>query len=429
MLPTKEWIALITGILGLAGTVVAVIRYFIKKEQMEGEMKRLAERYSELDGQHKELLQEVGAIKATGTAVFLIKSGIDGELELAMKALQASASSILVPLPAREPSHLVFLSVHGPAAPKLRRSVISIKKGIAGFVFSRGKPYLAVDARSDKQFFKGMDAISSYTTIDMMCLPIRSAEKIIGVMQFLNKSGNQEFTQHDLQIAERFADSLGSKVADFITDVHNFELLGFSPVEESLEGTVVFCDLTASSLLFDAMDFTSAISLMNSYLERNCDIVMKHGGTVDKFLGDGAMFRFNVPLQIRDHRVRAIQAAVEMKNDFENLKASWLNAGIPASSLQTRIGVASGRLHEAIMGHPQYQSLTVMGEPVVIAANLCAGASRERSIILTDENSLQGLERQIQARAVSQASLKKIKGNSAAVSEVIAFTHSASEDN
>jgi adenylate cyclase len=168
---------------------------------------------------------------------------------------------------------------------------------------------------------------------------------------------------------------------------------------------------------------------MNSYLERNSDIVMKHGGTVDKFLGDGAMFRFNVPLQIRDHRVRAIQAAVEMKNDFENLKASWLNAGIPASSLQTRIGVASGPLHEAIMGHPQYQSLTVMGEPVVIAANLCGGAARDRSIILTDENSLRGLDRQIQARAVSQASLKKIKGNPPAVSEVIAFTSSATEDN
>ena len=44
MLPTKEWIALITGILGLAATVVAVIRYFIKKEQMEGDMKRLEER-------------------------------------------------------------------------------------------------------------------------------------------------------------------------------------------------------------------------------------------------------------------------------------------------------------------------------------------------------------------------------------------------
>lgn len=84
----------------------------------------------------------------------------------------------------------MFLSVHGPAAPKLRRSVISIKKGIAGLVFWRGKPYLAVDARSDKQFFKGMDALSSYTTIDMMCLPIRSAGKVIGVMQFLNKSGN-----------------------------------------------------------------------------------------------------------------------------------------------------------------------------------------------------------------------------------------------
>ncbi len=100
-------------------------------------------------------------------------------------------------------------------------------------------------------------------------------------------------------------------------------------------------------------------------------------------------------------------------------------AGIPASVLHTRIGLASGRLHEAIMGHPQYQNLTVMGESVVVAGSLCAGAARDRSIILSDENTLQGLERRIQGKPVSQASLKKIKGNQTEVFEVTGYVGGA----
>src|SRR5262245_49998754 len=117
MLATKDWIAIITGIVGVGGAIFAIIRYFVKKEQLEGDLKRLAERYDELNNKYKDLLEVVGTIKAAGTASLLIKSSIDGELELAMKALQANSSSILVPLPGREPSHLIFLSAHGPVAP------------------------------------------------------------------------------------------------------------------------------------------------------------------------------------------------------------------------------------------------------------------------------------------------------------------------
>lgn len=273
----KEWIALITGIIGVASAAVAMVRYLVKKEQIEGDLKRLQERYAELDARHRDLLQVVGTIKTAGTGALLLKSGVDAELELAMKALQATASSILVPLPAREPSNLVFLSVHGPAAPKLRRTAVSIHKGIAGYVYAQGKAYLAVDARTDKQFFKGIDAISNYTTTDMLCVPVRSSDRVVGVMQFLNKSGHEQFNQQDLQIAERFADSLATKVAEFTAEPHNFELLGFSPEEQTKEGSIVFCDLTASSLLLDTIDFASAISLMNSFLERNCDIAMRCG--------------------------------------------------------------------------------------------------------------------------------------------------------
>jgi class 3 adenylate cyclase len=336
-----------------------------------------------------------------------------------MKALQATASSILVPLPAPEPTNLVFLSIHGPAAQKLRRATISIKKGIAGYVFSNGRPYLALDTGHDKQFYKGIDTISNYTTLDVLCVPVGDGHRVLGVMQFLNKAGGAKFDERDLVVAERFAKSVAPKLADFAGEPHNFELLGFSAEQSDKDGTILFCDLTASSLLIDTMDFTSAISLMNTYLERTCDVVLRANGTIDKFLGDGAMLRFNVPHPVPDYKRQAVRAALEMRDEFEILKQGWLEAGLPVRELYTRIGVSSGRLREAIVGHPQYQSMTVMGEPVITASSLCAGAPRDRNVILIDGETLSGLEREIVTKPVPLTVMKKLKGGSPTAFEVI----------
>ena len=74
---------------------------------------------------------------------------------------------------------------------------------------------------------------------------------------------------------------------------------------------------------------------------------MQYGGTVDKFLGDGAMFRFNVPHEISDWRMQAIRATLAMRSAFEVQKDVWRRAGMPVNALFTRIGVASGPVREA----------------------------------------------------------------------------------
>ena len=109
---------------------------------------------------------------------------------------------------------------------------------------------------------------------------------------------------------------------------------------------------------------------MNEYLEKSCEIVLQHGGTVDKLLGDGAMFCFNVPREIPEARHQALRAAICMRDSFDIQKRAWIDPCLPARPIFNRVGLASGQLREAIMGGPQYQSLTVVGEPVVLAADL-----------------------------------------------------------
>jgi adenylate cyclase len=423
----KEVLALLTGIGGLIASGVAAIRYFSKKEQLEGDIQRLRERYDELNNRYNEVVEVIGKVKMSGTGALLLRSEIDTQLELATKALQAKASSILVPLPGKNPSNMIFLSALGPVAHQIRRTTVPLDKGIAAHVFRSRRPYLAGDARSDKEFFKGVDLLSTYTTVDLLCVPVLSADETIGVLQFLNKDAGG-FTEDDLQIAQRFADSMSVKIKQFTVDSQNFEILGFARADHTREGTVLFCDLTASSLLLDTMNFSSAISLINAYLEKVCDAAMHHGGTIDKLIGDGAMLRFNVPHEISNSRMQAIRAALSMREEFELQKESWLKAGMPVSSIFTRIGIATGSVHEAIMGHPQFQSLTIMGEPVVLASNLCLSAPRDRNVILATRDVVEGLEGQVNMKPISQAVLKKIKGQQTVVYELLSCTNRGVSD-
>jgi class 3 adenylate cyclase len=131
------------------------------------------------------------------------------------------------------------------------------------------------------------------------------------------------------------------------------------------------------------------------------------------------MLRFNVPHPLRDYKKQAVLAALEMRHEFEVLKQGWLDAGLPVRELFTRIGLSSGRLREAILGHPQFQSMTVMGEPVISASSLCSAAPRDRNVILIDDETLTGMEREIVTKPVPLTVLKKLRGGNPSAFEVI----------
>lgn len=402
------WIALgtgsFTGAVILLGSVIGATRYFTQLQSKISE-RRQHERYADLDAKYQQLLQIVANVQRVGSAALVIKDQIDTELRIAMDTVNASASSVLAPGPSPESSNFVFVSVFGPAAANLRRSKIPINQGIAGFVFTQGKTYVTRDTRADERFFDKVDRLSKYETRKILCVPLHHEGRSIGVAQFLNRKDGGDFDERDRQIAEQFAASLSPRVADFIRDPENFRLLGISPEQEPKEATILFADMTASSVLLRSMDYQSAaLDLISDYVERQCGIVLQYRGTVDKYLGDGTMIRFNVPLPVDEHILTAVNAALHMQRDFEDMKNRWLEYGLPASKIYNRLGMACGPVYEAVIGHPQIrQEITVMGEAVSLAKRLCEMADRNKSIIVIDHRIYTSLEGQILAKPLPRA--------------------------
>ena len=116
--------------------------------------------------------------------------------------------------------------------------------------------------------------------------------------------------------------------------------------------TVLFCDLTGSTALGETLDPERLRALLARYFERMKAIVERHGGSVEKFIGDAVMAVFGVPVLHEDDALRAVRAAVEMRD------------ALPELGVQGRIGVMTG---EVVTGT---QERLATGDAVNVAARL-----------------------------------------------------------
>ena len=96
--------------------------------------------------------------------------------------------------------------------------------------------------------------------------------------------------------------------------------------------TVLFCDVVGSTELGEKLDPEALRALLARYFERMKTIVERHGGMVEKFIGDAVMAVFGVPVLHEDDALRALRAAVEMRESF------------PQLGVQGRIGVTTGEV-------------------------------------------------------------------------------------
>ena len=116
--------------------------------------------------------------------------------------------------------------------------------------------------------------------------------------------------------------------------------------------TVLFCDLTGSTALGETLDPERLRALLARYFERMKAIVERHGGSVEKFIGDAVMAVFGVPVLHEDDALRAVRAAAEMRD------------ALPELGLQGRIGVMTG---EVVTGT---EERLATGDAVNVAARL-----------------------------------------------------------
>lgn len=146
---------------------------------------------------------------------------------------------------------------------------------------------------------------------------------------------------------------------------------------EECEITAFFSDIQGFSSFSEKLTPTQLVTLMNDYLTEMSDILLNHGGTVDKYIGDAIVGMVGAPLPCVDHAHRGCAAAIEMQLRQIELREVWRRqGGWPeiVHEMQTRIGMNSGPAVIGNMGSRRKLNYTMMGDNVNLAARCESGA-------------------------------------------------------
>jgi len=133
--------------------------------------------------------------------------------------------------------------------------------------------------------------------------------------------------------------------------------------------TVVFCDVTGSTAMGERLDPESLRDVQSRYFEAMRAAIERHGGTVEKYIGDAVMAVFGIPQLHEDDALRAVRAAADMREELTALnKELERDRGV---TIQVRIGVNTG---EVVAGGSASDPALVTGDAVNVAARLEQGA-------------------------------------------------------
>ncbi|HEX5473419.1 MAG TPA: adenylate/guanylate cyclase domain-containing protein [Vicinamibacterales bacterium] len=132
--------------------------------------------------------------------------------------------------------------------------------------------------------------------------------------------------------------------------------------------TVLFSDIRGFTTVTERGEPEHIVAQLNEYFSRMVEVVFRHGGTVDKFVGDMVMALFGAPLDDPRHPDHAVEAARDMIAELGALNRRWAEEGRP--QLDIGIGVNSGEMIAGNIGSSSIMSYTVIGDNVNLGSRL-----------------------------------------------------------
>jgi adenylate cyclase len=132
--------------------------------------------------------------------------------------------------------------------------------------------------------------------------------------------------------------------------------------------SVLFSDIRGFTTVTEKGNAEALVTQLNEYFSRMVEIVFRHQGTVDKFVGDMVMALYGAPVDDPNHAEHAVATAVDMVRELRELNSNWAERGMPR--LDIGIGINSGDMIAGNIGSSSIMSYTVIGDNVNLGSRL-----------------------------------------------------------
>ena len=173
---------------------------------------------------------------------------------------------------------------------------------------------------------------------------------------------------------------------------------------ERREMTVLFSDIRGFTAASETSTPEAVVDQLNEYFSGMVDVLFRHQGTLDKFVGDMVMGLFGAPVANPNHADDAVAAAIEMIERLDRLNAGWTAAG--RAPLDIGIGINSGEMIAGNIGSESIMSYTVIGDAVNLGARIESLNKDYGTHILISEATRARLTRPVETRRVAEVQVK-----------------------
>ncbi|HEY6081323.1 MAG TPA: adenylate/guanylate cyclase domain-containing protein, partial [Polyangiaceae bacterium] len=272
---------------------------------------------------------------------------------------------------------------------------IPVSSTIMNHVIRERATVLTHDAAMDFAASKGKSMILNRISSAIVA-PLLHNDEILGVL-WLDSETLAQFQPKDMEIVTAIATQaamfieiniLGRKIEQEIVNRERFSrLLSPNVAQRVMSGelevkkggqlveecTVFNSDIRGFTRMSDGAHPAGIVEMLNDYFELMVEVLFKHEGTLDKFMGDGIMALWGAPVVHPDDAVRSVECALEQMEVLGKFNRTRMEEGHPA--LAMGIGIHTGPLVAGYIGSSKALSYTVIGDTANTSARLCGVAS------------------------------------------------------
>jgi adenylate cyclase len=305
-----------------------------------------------------------------------------------------------------------------------REENIVLSKTVMAEVVAHKQAVLSSDATMDSRFSSAHSIIMQGIR-STMTVPLLMGDEILGIMHLDSQIATNAFTDKDLQIFTGIASQaaiaiqnarLAKKIEqEAQTRAQIARLVPPSVVEQVVKGeltiekggkmqevTLLFSDIRGFTAMSERHPAEEIVRMLNEYFEVMVDILFKHEGTLDKFVGDEIIGLFGAPIAIVDAPMKAVVCAIDMQKALKEFNRMRVAEGREA--LNIGIGINTGNVVTGAIGSSKSLQYTCIGDAMNTASRLC-GAAKAGEIIVS-ESTMSKVATRVEAMQMPPMDLK-----------------------
>jgi len=262
---------------------------------------------------------------------------------------------------------------------------------------------ILTDNAAEDERFKGKSILLQSVRSAMGAPLMASDGSVLGLIYVDNLTATHAFRDEDLEFLIAFSgvasaavenSQLSDRIRREALVLSNFQRY-FSPdlakqiadhgeeikldMGSKREVVIMFTDIRGFTPMSEKMEPDDVAHLLREYFTEMVEIIFRHGGTLDKFIGDAIMALWGAPLSMEDDADKAMAAAIDMQRALVQLNEHWEAGGKPRVNIG--VGINFGEVFAGNVGSEQRLEYTVLGDAVNTASRLCSKADKGEIMI------------------------------------------------